>query len=73
VSDLPVPTLTFVVVLLCTGGIFGVIRVGIIVENSRVVGNTAATFAGGMYADSDCTLRITSTTVAGNRAGIGGT
>ena len=52
---------------------------GIIVENSRVVGNTvpstAATYAGGMYVDSDSTLRITSTTVAGNRAadGDGGT
>jgi hypothetical protein len=50
--------------------------VGIIVENSRVVGNTvpstATTYAGGMYVDSDSTLRITSTTVAGNRAGNGG-
>jgi hypothetical protein len=61
-----------VVVLLCAGGIFGVVAVGIIVENSRVVGNTAKTFAGGMYVDSDSTLRITSTTVAGNRAGNGG-
>ncbi len=57
---------------------------GIIVENSRVVGNTAATLAGGiyvftttsivggMYVDPDSTLRVTSTTVAGNRAGNGG-
>ena len=46
---------------------------GIIVENSRVVGNTAATLAGGMYVETDSTLRVTSTTVAGNRAGNGGT
>ena len=62
--------------MLCAGGIFGVVAVGIIVENSRVVGNTvpstATTYAGGMYVDSDSTLRITSTTVAGNRAGNGG-
>ena len=46
---------------------------GIIVENSSVVGNTAATLAGGMYFETDSTLRVTSTTVAGNRAGNGGT
>jgi hypothetical protein len=47
--------------------------VGIIVENSRVVGNIAATLAGGIYVATDSTLRVISTTVAGNRAGIGGT
>jgi hypothetical protein len=48
--------------------------VGIIVEDSRVVGNTAATLAGGIYLEVDSTLRVTSTTVAGNRAagGAGG-
>ena len=44
----------------------------IIVENSHVVGNTAATVAGGMYVESDSTLRVTSSTVAGNRAGSAG-
>jgi hypothetical protein len=48
--------------------------VGIIVEGSRVVGNTVATVAGGIYLQEDSTLRVTSTTVAGNRAtgGAGG-
>ncbi len=41
----------------------------IIVENSRVVGNTAATLAGGIYVQSDSTLRVTSTTVENNTAG----
>jgi hypothetical protein len=59
--------------LLCAGGISAVVAVGISVENSRVVGNTAVTLAGGMYVETDCNLRITSTTVAGNRAGNGGT
>ena len=49
---------------------------GIIVENSSVVGNTVPTLAGtagGIYVQTDSTLRVTSTTVAGNRAGNGGT
>jgi hypothetical protein len=48
--------------------------VGISIENSSVVGNTAATSAGGIYIETDSTLRVTSTTVAGNRvvAGSGG-
>ena len=46
---------------------------GIIVENSSVVGNTAATSFGGIYVQTDSTLRVTNTTVAGNRAGNGGT
>ncbi len=72
---LPVPALTHVVVLPCAGGIRGSTRVEIIVENSRVVGNTAAASAGGIYVQTDSTLRITSTTIAGNRAadGDGGT
>jgi hypothetical protein len=39
------------------------------------VGNTAAASAGGIYVQTDSTLRITSTTIAGNRAadGDGGT
>jgi hypothetical protein len=61
-------------VLLCAGGITGTIRVKIIVENSRVVGNTAATFglAGGIFVQLDSTLRVTSTTVENNTAGGGG-
>jgi hypothetical protein len=51
----------------------GVVGVGIIVENSHVVGNTAALSAGGIRVESDSTLRVTSTTIAGNRAGNGGT
>jgi hypothetical protein len=43
--------------------------VGIIVENSSVEGNTAATFAGGIHVQSDSTLRVTSTTVENNTAG----
>ena len=45
---------------------------GIIVENSSVVGNTAAIVAGGIRVEVDSTLRVTSTTVAGNRAGSSG-
>ncbi len=46
---------------------------GISIENSRVVGNTAATFAGGIYVEKDSTLRVTSSTVENNTAGdIGG-
>ncbi len=41
----------------------------IIVENSCIVGNTAATLAGGIYVQSDSTLRVTSTTVENNTAG----
>ncbi len=48
---------------------------GISIENSSVVGNTAATLAGGIYVQTDSNLRVTSTTVTGNRAadGYGGT
>ena len=51
------------------------------VENSRVVGNTVATYAGGIYVETDSTLhvtststlRVTSSTVENNTAGdIGG-
>ena len=31
------------------------------VENSSVVGNTAATFAGGIHVETDSTLHVTST------------
>jgi hypothetical protein len=47
--------------------------VGISIENSRVVGNTAGTYAGAIHLEKDSTLRMTITTVenntAGNRAG----
>jgi hypothetical protein len=47
--------------------------VGISIENSRVVGNTAGTYAGGIYLESDSTLNVTSSTVENNTAGdIGG-
>ena len=69
---LSVPALTRVVVLLCAGGIFGSTRVEIIVDNSHVVGNTAAASAGGIYVQTHSTLRITNTTVAGNRVTAGG-
>jgi hypothetical protein len=39
---------------------------GIIVENSRIVGNTAVTSAGGIHVETDSTLRVTSTTVENN-------
>ena len=42
---------------------------GISIENSRVVGNTAATYAGGIYVETDSTLRVTITTVENNTAG----
>ncbi len=46
---------------------------GIIIENSRVVGNTAMTSAGGIYVETDSTLNVTSSTVESNTAGdIGG-
>jgi hypothetical protein len=69
-----VPELTFCCGLVCAGGIYGS-GVAIIVENSSVVGNTAAIVAGGIYVQSRRTLRVTSTTVTGNRAadGYGGT
>jgi hypothetical protein len=51
------------------GGIFGVVGVVISIENSRVVGNTAATFAGGIYVETDSTLRVNNTTVENNTAG----
>ena len=44
---------------------------GINIENSSVVGNTAATSAGGMHVETDSTLRVTSTTVTGNRTVTG--
>jgi hypothetical protein len=69
VPRLPVSALAFVVGLICAGGIVGLVRVGIIVENSSVEGNTAATFAGGIHVQSDSTLRVTSTTVENNTAG----
>ncbi len=43
--------------------------VGISVENSSVVSNTAVTSAGGIYVGMDSTLRVTSTTVENNTAG----
>ncbi len=42
---------------------------GIIIENSRVVGNTAMTSAGGIYVETDSTLNVTSSTVESNTAG----
>ena len=73
VSRLPVPALTFVVGLLCAGGILGGSGVVISIDNSSVVDNTAATRGGGMYVDTDSTLSVTSTTVENNTAGfIGG-
>ncbi len=45
---------------------------GISVEKSSIVGNTAATYAGGIYVETDSTLRVTNTTVTGNRATAGG-
>ncbi len=46
---------------------------GISIEKSSVVGNTAATVGGGMYVQVDSTLCVTSTTVENNTAGeVGG-
>ena len=45
---------------------------GINIENSSVVGNTAATSGGGMHVDTDSTLCVTSTTVENNTAGDDG-
>ncbi len=42
------------------------------IEKSIVVGNTAATFGGGMYVETDITLSVTSTTVENNTAGYTG-
>ncbi len=42
---------------------------GISIENSRVVGNTAATYSGGIHVEADSTLRVTITTVENNTAG----
>ncbi len=45
----------------------------IIVENSSVVGNTAVRGGGGIFVETDSTLRVTRTTVENNMAGdIGG-
>jgi predicted outer membrane repeat protein len=47
--------------------------VGISIEKSSVVGNTAATNGGGMYVQTDSTLRVNNTTVENNTAGeVGG-
>ena len=45
---------------------------GISIEKSSVVGNTAATLGGGMYVETDSTVSITSTTVENNTAGDDG-
>ncbi len=42
---------------------------GIIIENSGVVGNTAMTSAGGIFVQSVGTLRVNNTTVENNTAG----
>ncbi len=39
---------------------------GIIVKGSRVVGNTVATVAGGIYLEEDSTLLVANTTVDDN-------
>jgi predicted outer membrane repeat protein len=47
--------------------------VGISIEKSSVVGNTAATNGGGMYVKTDSTLRVNNTTVENNTVGnVGG-
>ncbi len=43
-------------------------NVGIIIENSSVVGNTAVGSSGGIFVQSDSTLRVTRSIVVGNRA-----
>jgi hypothetical protein len=58
--------------LLCTGGISASSGVGITIEKSSVVGNTAVIFGGGMYLQKDSTLSVTSTTVENNTAGDAG-
>ncbi len=47
-------------------------RVGISIEKSSVVGNTAVNSGGGMFVDTDSTLSVTSTTVEHNTAGYDG-
>ena len=42
------------------------------IEESSVVGNTAATYGGGMYVATDSTLRVNNTTVENNTAGDAG-
>ncbi len=52
------------------GGIFVQTRVGLNVENSRVVGNVATrSHGGGAYISVDSTLRVSGTTVENNAAG----
>jgi hypothetical protein len=46
--------------------------VGISIEKSSVVGNTAATAGGGMYVATDSTLSVNNTTVENNTAGEDG-
>ena len=41
---------------------------GISIENSSVVGNTAVIFGGAMHVEMDSTLSVTSTTVENNTA-----
>ena len=41
---------------------------GINVENSSVVGNTATISGGGIYVQTDSTLRVNNTTVENNTA-----
>jgi hypothetical protein len=43
--------------------------VGISIENSSVVGNTAVIEGGGTHVETDSTLHVTSTTVENNTAG----
>jgi hypothetical protein len=43
--------------------------VGISIENSRVVGNIAGTYSGGIHVEKDSTLRVAITTVENNTAG----
>ena len=45
---------------------------GISIENSSVVGNTAATLGGGIDVATDSTLCVISTTVENNTAGDAG-
>jgi hypothetical protein len=46
--------------------------VGISIEKSSVVGNTAATYGGGMSVETDSTLSVANTTVENNTAGEAG-
>ncbi len=48
-------------------------RVALSVENSFVVGNVATrNSAGGIYVDTDSTLRVSNTTVENNTGGVSG-